>query len=176
MELRDNGQMGLIVRAKKMVDDARQDETDARLDEIVKSELEATEAEEAETKARPYVVTLSRWATTDDIKAILIDAEKAYSRGSFSSIRMIVQGYEGDARHPATIGGAKRKYAQAIEAGLLGLLLAHGYTDIAQATYGIAYCKVKPRGDNLRFTKFNAADYTATVKRSIDAFNELLRK
>ncbi len=150
------------------------------------SELDAVlEAETGKTEElpdiRPFILQLNRNQTPNDVKNVLRQAEKMYVKEKTSEIRIVVKGYEAEKKHPALITNAKKKYAKAIELGLLGFLLKHGYSEIAVSTYAVAHCRARiakvTEGDKvverLRFTGFKKEEYIKTANASILAFEKL---
>jgi len=143
------------------------------LQEISNDALDVIIDEETKVKKKPMTIQLFKHSSAIDVKTIIVKAENMFKKDRVSTVQVIVKGYEGVDMHPALINSAKKKYAQAIEGGLLGFLLKHGFNDIAQATYGVAYCKAKIKKENLSFSGFDHHEYLTISKRSISAFNQL---
>ena len=133
--------------------------------------LDLAPAEGEEKK--PLIIQLFKNSTSRDVSTLIIKAEDMFVKDKVSTIQIVVKGYENNELHPALINSAKKKYIQAIEGGLLGFLIRHGYYDISQATYGMAYCRAKIVDGNLRFSKFDDKKYLNCAKKSIEEFNRI---
>ena len=147
----------------------------SELDNVLKSEMEtSTELPDV----RPFVLQMDRNQKPEDVVSMLISADRQFVKEKTSMVRIELKGYEEEKRHPSVVVNAKKKYAKAIELGLLGFLLKHGYEDTAKATYCMAYCRARigttDGTKTIRFPHFSESDYTKVKLASIEAFNKIL--
>ncbi len=146
---------------------------------INEEEIEVDGSEEDEEKKQPLVIILSRTQTKGQLQSTILEATKTMtSKGNLiDGVKIHIQGWEKTSIHPAQIKAAKRKYAEAIDCGLIGFLIRYGFIKPAQEAYCIAYAKAQMKGkDRIRFKKIDSKHMVDISKKSGEAYLELLQK
>lgn len=139
--------------------------------------------DETKPKQRsPLRIVLSRNQTKEQVQKSILEAHQILTerRDEISKLIIPIQGYEQTSLHPSMIKGAKAKYAEAIEWGLIGLMIVHGLGENAREVYGIAYCKaqIKGSGENkrLRMKGIDSKHMEKILMKSNRVFLELIRE
>ena len=124
---------------------------------------------------KPLVIVLHRSQTPVMLKGVLMHATTTMAEKGHivSECKIAIEGYN-DGRYPWQIPGVKRKYAEAIDTGLIGFLVAHGFKQVAGEVYCIAYLKGKTKKGQAKFNQVNAEVMQAKFDVSQDAYMELL--
>lgn len=136
--------------------------------------LESTNLEEV---AKPLVLALSKEQTIAGVKRLILDADQRLRRDPIKEVKVPIQGFENDARHPAMIKAAKKKYIEAIDAGLIGLLTMREFSEAASEVYCTAYAQAQFKSANrIRFKKIDRKHMRKTYERSIQVYLGLLAK
>lgn len=137
---------------------------------------------------KPCVIQLDKNQTPKAVRDMLTHLILTFDKEKTSEVRVIIKGYEDEKKHPALLPNAKKKYAKAIDMGLIGFLEVHGYHDVAKNVYMMAHCRARIKtvietnavgGEEshqvLRFSGFYPADYVRERNKSLNAFSSHLK-
>jgi hypothetical protein len=125
----------------------------------------------------PLQIVLSKTQTSEQIRDVLKKASRSIKEDGkkISFVRVPIQGYEGTSLHPAMIKSAKSKYAEAVNCGLIGFLMNHGFQQEAREVYCIAYATAQRKGkDRIRFKNIDKDHMTKTFYHSIEVYMNLV--
>jgi len=153
-------------------------------DEEVDSHYEDCSSEDEEepappVKKEPLVFLLSRNQTRSQVENAILQGVKtlAEKRHLIEGVQVHVQGWEYTSAHPCQIKAAKRKYAEAIDYGLVGFLMANGFISQAREVYCMAYAKAKFKSKNqIQFKQLKPKHMAETARKSGEAYLQLLEK
>jgi hypothetical protein len=126
-------------------------------------------------KPKIFQIVLSRGQTEKQVQDTLKKATLSLSeRTENFTVRVPIQGYEATSVHPALNKQAKNRYAEAIEWGLAGFLMYHGFRDEAREVYCMGYVPAQIRGKRLKFKKIDEKHMAETLFSSYQSFLKLL--
>jgi len=115
-------------------------------------------------------IILGRGQTQENIRKNLLEGYEFLQENKNVVVKIDIQGFEGDARHPACIKDAKRCYALAFEEGLAGLLVEANNSNLIAEVYAMAYVKGKIKIiDGKRAVKFRAPDQHEFETKSLES-------
>jgi len=164
-------------------DGCSDDESPGDIPDLVSSSDEEVLTDEEEpappVKKEPLVFLLSRDQTRGQVENAILQGVKtlAEKRHLIEGVQVHVQGWEYTSAHPCQIKAAKRKYAEAIEWGLVGFLMANGFVSQAREVYCMAYAKAKFKSKNqIQFKQLKPTHMAETARKSGEAYLQLLEK
>lgn len=149
------------------------------VDEDLSHEETSQNKDESEEKITPLPlqIVLSRQQTRKQVEdALMKGTETMEQRRKYvDGIRVPIQGWDHLKIHPSMNKDAKKKYAEAIEWGLIGFMMFHGFEKNAKEVYCMAYAQAQMKNNGkLRFKKINPKHMVETTNRSMNAYMDLL--
>lgn len=160
-------------------EEALQKIRDKHLSETQKTENSGESKSEDETSKDtplPLQIILSRYQTKEGVQKALLQATTTLieKKDQISGFKVPVRGFENTSIHPSMNNVAKKKYAEAVEWGLIGLMIIHGYKQSASEIYCMAYVKAQMKSKKIRFKNINPKHMEEIVTKSIEAYLDLL--
>jgi hypothetical protein len=132
---------------------------------------------EEEITPLPLQIVLSRQQTRKQVEdALMKGTETMEQRRKYvNGIRVPIEGWNHLKIHPSMNKDAKKKYAEAIEWGLIGFMMFHGFESSAKEVYCMAYAQAQMKNNGkLRFKKINPKHMVETTNRSMQVYMDLL--
>jgi len=135
------------------------------------------ETPEISSKKRvPLHLVFARDHTKEEVQKAILNAVKTLKEkdDEIEGCQICIKGFEHTSIHPALIKAAKKKYAEAIDFGLLGFLMLNGFEDTGRDIYLVAHCQGQRKKEGIRFKKINGAHMLETTKKSTKVFLDLI--
>lgn len=132
---------------------------------------------EEEITPLPLQIVLSRQQTRAQVEDALMKGTGTMEqrRKYVNGIQIPIEGWSHLKIHPSMNKDAKKKYAEAIEWGLIGFMMFHGFESKAKEVYCMAHAQAQMKSNGkLRFKKINPKHMVETTNRSMNAYMDLL--
>jgi hypothetical protein len=122
-----------------------------------------------EKKAKPMVIHLRKGMTPKEHQEFVLKIHKELEENKPTSVTVSTPNWAKDSRPFPLIPGAKRLFADSIDAGMIGCLLQHDLRVAAREMYCIAYANATKEDNNLVFENINPND---VKKKSLASFEK----